>query len=323
MLAHLLLNKKVDYDISQDHDYQNWVIRLIDKLRDRPDVLTEYILQTRKNEIRPALERALEYVTDGEQLFRIAASASYLPVSWGAMKRLTLDVMPRLEQEAKDMSVSQYAGAQWRRLRIASADDGELLMIIQWLLQYSSDRRDELLEMSVTRLESQEAMLSAIRILLPSNLSLCRLLLPRITDSEGLMELYLSEKLWWDACRRLRELISGSPLEDQFVAEATKQQKFSHLSVYFDISEEKAIWKYGGEVYIRRLMEQLNNTRERDKAREIVSQLASIYRSIPESKPILSPIQGKRYHKHVDQTGYYCVTEISHTEDFVVDLERK
>lgn len=259
LLGHLLLNKEIHGYYIKESICRDWLVRLIEKIPNQTDVLTEYILQSGENYNRDVLDQALAYITDSEQLFRIAASDSI--VAWKAAQRLAPEVMLRLEKEATDAKVIQYAGEQWRHLRIASADDEELL------------------------------------------------------------EICLSEERNDFAYQRLRELIGGSPLEDRLVSETMKRpDKFLCLSAYFGISVGEATWKYGGEAYIQELMTALKNETDWHRSRRIVSELAQIYRNVPESKTLIGSMQGMRDQRHIDEPEY-C--SIGRYVDFVVDLEKK
>ena len=337
LIAHLFLNKTIDkklLGIQVWGEYmKKWNLRLLEALRDRPDVLTEYI--TTKEDASDyrygVAKEALAYITDSAQLYRIAASGCYGADE--AAKKLAPEELRRLEKESKSPSVVRYAGYAWRDALLESLNDDELLESLDWAIGYS---RQDIILRSVKKLRSQPARLDGLLRLNKQyygNEDAYKRLLSRIKDGPGLMKLCLEHAadIRRDAVVRLRELIGGAPEEETFVA-ACGEMFFTQtprsstaqwlLGTYFDIPAGQAAWQYGGEQYVKRLLKTLDGERELGNVTAVVSELADIYRNAPGSAGILAPFRGRKYRKHVDFIASCASESCDTTVDYVVELNK-
>ena len=312
LLAHLLLNKTIISKLTSNKDYQIFFNNLTLKLRGRPEVLTDYILKYHSGDlyIYPALSGALELITDSGKLYQIAASDCLMAKE--AVKRIEPEKMERLVREAKDSYVRGYAQRQWHDARISAADEEELLKNLEWYLE--NTQSEEPLDQIASRLKTPEAALRAFRLLRKASWGqkTADQLLPLITNAEELTQICLAGPVSQATARRLRELIGGTPMEEKFVAASQEQMCFTQLKDYFNISAEEAILKYGGEKYIRYLVDRLEKEKELGAANSQINHIRWIYNHIPASHEILNTIKGKNYRKHVDEESS-CASESCNT----------
>ena len=130
---------------------------------------------------------------------------------------------------------------------------------------------------------------------------------------------------------RLRELIAGTPEEKKFkdrnvevLMDTVDSFAGAHqLALYYDIRNAEALWRFGGEEYIKRIINILETERERDRAQKAANRLAVIYSSVPESHSGMEYIKGKQYRKHVDFIDEHCMGNSEDREVSVIaDLDK-
>ena len=321
-------------DYVSDRQYEEWLTVLMERLSDRQDLLARH-LSSEEIKVRyySADLKALELLTDKGLLFNVAASRA--PRAMDAAKKLEPRQMSALSKKAREQRVREYASDQWRLHQIGSgAGDEELLETIRQAVE--EGRNEEPGVSAAQAISAQDAMIRALSICGRSSIGRVRekvrnALLPRITDGQGLMKFVLDEPegVCHEAAERLKELIGGTPQEQEFIDESVRRfrdgsmngRQMWILSKYLGTGEMETIWKYCGTDFARKLMNELEAAEEYDISMRIANNIRLLYRNVPESRDMLAGLDKRRFVKHSDFDAA-CASESMHENtSFVLEFD--
>ena len=141
--------------------------------------------------------------------------------------------------------------------------------------------------------------------------------------------LFGDKKVQQTVCR-IRELAAADPaLEKRFTDAAVQElsddlEYADRLAGYYQISAPEAIWRYAGSTFIQKLLTVMNRNEGEPKARispmKAADCLGEIYRTVGESRAVLSPHRGKTHSVHYDYPSPYCGEE---HDDFMKTVDTK
>lgn len=336
-LERILLTRK-----SASNDIMNlWYKRLLDKLEDRENVMTRFLLSN--NGPRDLRETVLNNITTPEYLLQIAMENN--DSSEDAAKRLPRKGEYRQElRKSKNRKVAAAAMESWIKTKQNDADDEEIADFLVWAMDnYDFDYMEQCQEI-VKRIQSQEALLRVFDAYLNHSIRLRekwiaihKSLLGSITDGAGLAELCLKYPglVCKDDIDRLKEIIKGTDAEKSFVEESRKQliafkygvswwwRPTEPMRMYFDLPNNAATaWKVGGQEFIRKVLNLLEKSTEIGDTKMFGQILWNIYKFVPESHEFLSGQKNKKYKKHYDYYDEHCMgNSKSYMTDYILQLE--
>ena len=337
-LTRLLMERKPEARFTNSRSVWNaWGKSLVDRLADREDVLMRCILESSYD--GDVKRNALGHIQDPEKLLKIAMSDHWLAPE--AAKLLPKNRLASL-RDSKSSQAAKLGQAQYNRNRVSKASEAELMEILSWELENSSDT-DVYLH-ALERVESQSVLLDALRGWLSSGKrhgitdenkpwkSVGGAILERITDGAGLVTVCLEKPgaVGPEFIARMKALIGGTPEEANFT-EAARQKLFTNpnnyphyaglLSMYYDMADSMhALWRFGGPEFVRFVLDNLNNAKEYESAKGLGAILARLYKSVPESHPSLDSVKGKRYSKHVDIVSNCASENENHDREYMLEL---
>lgn len=275
-----------------------------------------------------------------ESLVQIAMGGSWLA-------KKAADLLPKSSlakvRESKNSDVALIGKAHYYADLVRSADEKELLEIMDWALQNESDPK--LYLKALHRLKSQESLLKVLNDYFfspkqqKSNWQfrswepVWTEILNCITDGPGLAAFCLeqSELLPCESFIRLKKLIRGTDAEEQFI-QGIVQNLMSHdhwwfwtrlLRDYYDSPRAAgAAWRFGGPELIQRILDLLEREYEVDRAKDLGSVLQFIYKNVPESHSVLNGQNGRRYEKHLICIDSWCAGRSRTIDvDYMLDLD--
>lgn len=314
LLAELLLGKpKAEglMDFRCGHGFEKYGRRLIDKLKTREDILTEFILQ---NEFEAEGQYALRYIHSQDDLYKIAClpnnddyGLSYLGVcNLTAATRLESKLLPRLLKEAKSHRVREYAQKRIAlEQEIADSKTPPLELLRQTV---KSEGTRLLVIIAAKALQTEDELKQGLKLIIETRFEyygcpVTEYLLERIDDTEFLTELFLSGtgdfKENHSALERLQSETIGTEYETQIIEELKKRfngtvdsslEAVYAIYYYYRNTEKKlkgtdeVVWKYGGAEYIEYLAEALKTLPKGKTASTISDILQKVYLSTTAAK---------------------------------------
>ena len=319
-----LMTEKGSEKFRGSQDRNAWCSMLVGKITYREDLMWKLVTDT--SMCFQVREAALSYVNDPDKLEQIARNGSNL--SLPAAKKLPAERLAGL-RTSQNSEIWKYAEEQEYRTRIGTANEAELLQIMEWF--YRQDSSVDLYLKALDRLETQEGLCRALGTYLDSEK--CRkennpwkpvgaIILARITDGPRLAAVCLdhAEASDEEVTSRLRELISGTEDEDFYVRKAAEKlmegipmqcwRVAALLRNYFGMeNSSQALWKCGGEKFIQRILDLIETEPEIGSVKELASLLQGIYQSVPVSQGLIVRRRGRSYKKHFDSVGNFCAAD--------------
>lgn len=165
LLGDLLLEQgSMNHDVKSG--FVNYYSRIVDKLRNRPDILTKFALQ--KNGYWILATDAVEYIDDPDSLYQIACTES--GAAYPALIKLPPERLQSLIEDARDKKIRDEAQEMYDNYRMENADDEELLEIIYgWSVKVMSDSAPfearRIIPAAMAKLKTKEAMKKALYML--------------------------------------------------------------------------------------------------------------------------------------------------------------
>ena len=298
--------------------WETWILRLLERLRDREEAMVRYVLSSRDGHIAALETAALQNVHSPEALLRVAMQD--VPAALDAAKRLEgADLETLAGSESRQ--VAEWASGRKMSQLIGNSGEEDALEIMRWTLTHDKDR--DRYEKALRQVLSQQGLMTALLDLLKNikafdgTEELENGILGRITDGPSFTDWCLENVRPADrACvERLRALIAGTPEQErltQACAEAIVRgvpdlaPEAWLLSVYFDVSSPEAVWQTCGKRFLWRLIEFVEQDTEKEHVLTAADRMKWLYRHTPEARPALERYNGRMLKKHNDYHDEYC-----------------
>ena len=329
VLADLLSTQATGtYNWRSNEKIKGWFYYLVEQLMFRPDVLADYLLSDAPTAYG-AQGYAFSLIEDAPTLARIAMTDTWMAEK--AVERLgqaydPVHEMQVVAERAVSSKVRTIAQRWLYRLQLETSvmSDDEILAIVEWSKRYDFGAFEELQAVALDKLQGQQARLEALGSVRTAEAS--GVLLPRITDAQGLAEVCLSVDPNFDSERpfgmscacRLAKLAHGAPEGDAFVAKLSHVMQTEDplgvdarralllLTAYEDVSEAQAALAYGGEAHIRLLMDEIKRSGgELGRTDQAARRLSAMYALGSPQSPI-ARLNGTTHKKHVDWVSSTC-----------------
>ena len=272
--------------------------------------------------------RSIDYFVDAvnseKGLLRIALSG-YEHAARIAAARLPDSYAETIMKKAHSESLREKAAQKFYSAVLPTADPGTAFEAFVW----ARGRHDLTLSAEAAKKINPAQALQALKE--ETQPVFCRMLAPNISDAAALTGLCFTKSASPAAplVERIRELAANDDGISRYFAEKASQaircgnESAPYITAdYFGISPAEAMWKYGGEQYVKYLLRQIESDAEYEKPFFARNSLRSIYAEFAESRALLDPVKNRRYKKHSDYIDYSCRSNDRSSEvELVLDFD--
>ena len=312
---------------NQDSPWVKWTIAILEKLPDDENEMLKFILSSHGGH-QPASESvALSRINDKSRLMKVALAKN--SVALDAAKRLEVsdEVIEKLKG-AEDKKVVDYANEKWVERTISNSSGEDAFKIMRIKMEQGNDPLNYLA--AYDQLQNDEMRVLAYKEFFPkyrpfkdSSDMVKERMLKAITDGEKWLDFCIDNTSKKDEINKLRELISGTPLEQKMIDIAVKDLmdnplkgwRMNVVASFYEIDYYQAVWKYGGQAYIELLMSYIEEQKEIGSVRTAADILKKMYQKAPESQGELGRYNGRKYIKHDDFHDEHCYGNNRNSEE--------